>query len=225
MKKWSFFLVTCSFLYGYITAAPTPPVETIFTEIYEKAGWGRNDQGIGYSGLGSTVEHTQTYRQFIEDFIRENYITSVVDLGCGDWTFSKLIDWQGATYLGIDVVKPVIEENIRLYSSPTIEFRAEDIINADLPRADLLICKDVLMHLTNEDVQIVLQKIGGFKHCIFTHDVDFATRTAQNGDISRGGFRHVDLRKSPFYLPAVDLLYYVNTTHLKQVLYYSPFEK
>ncbi len=225
MKKWSFLFVVCSFFGSYVTAASNPPIEAVFTEIYEKAIWGRNEQGKGYSGLGSMVEHTQIYRQFIEDFIRENHITSVVDLGCGDWTFSKLIDWQGATYLGIDVVRPVIQENIRLYSSPTIEFRAADIITADLPQADLLICKDVLMHLTNRDIQIVLQKLGKFKHCILTHDVDFTARTAQNRNISRGGYRQIVLRKPPFNLPAVDVLYYVNTTHLKQVLYYSPFEK
>jgi len=41
---------------------------------------------------------TGPYRTSLEDFIRANGVRSVLDYGCGDWQFSRLIDWQQAFY-------------------------------------------------------------------------------------------------------------------------------
>ncbi len=61
-------------------------------------GWGR---------AGQDVE----YRAFVQQFMSRNSVRSVVDLGCGEWQFSRLIDWTGVRYLGVDVVPAVIEKN------------------------------------------------------------------------------------------------------------------
>jgi SAM-dependent methyltransferase len=61
------------------------------------------------SGPGSASHETIAYRAFLQGFLQWNRVRSVVDLGCGDWQFSRFIDWSGVDYTGVDVVAPVIE--------------------------------------------------------------------------------------------------------------------
>ena len=61
---------------------------------------------VGFdSGLGSLVASTVTYRYTIESFIRLNNVHSVLDIGCGDWQFSKVIRWDNydISYVGLDL--------------------------------------------------------------------------------------------------------------------------
>src|SRR5258708_3166902 len=82
----------------------------------------RSDAWIGGgSGSGSTPSVTAPYRDFLTSFLRENNIRSVVDLGCGDWQFSRLIDWSGIDYLGVDV-SGVVLENTSKFAKPGIRF-------------------------------------------------------------------------------------------------------
>ena len=82
---------------------------------------------------------------------REKKITSIVDAGCGDWEFSKEIDWGGASYLGV-VISSVVIEKLGRYATDKIQFRVGDITE-ELPAADLLIVKDVLQHLPNSLIE------------------------------------------------------------------------
>ena len=63
----------------------------IFTKIYETKKWGEIN-GKGTSGNGSSIEVTGTeYNPFIKNFIKENNIRTVVDLGCGDFVCGNLL--------------------------------------------------------------------------------------------------------------------------------------
>lgn len=53
-----------------------------FEEIYATNEWGHG------SGEGSLPVHTRGYVAFLQAFLAEKNITSVVDMGCGDWQFS-----------------------------------------------------------------------------------------------------------------------------------------
>src|SRR5215813_4182209 len=115
-----------------------------FTTIYRDNHWGTG------SGIGSIPKHAKPYMLMIARFIRDNDIRSVVDIGCGDWQFSSLMDWRGVSYHGFDVVDSVVGANREKYGCDGIAF---DVITdlADLPSADLVLCKDVLQHLPNAD--------------------------------------------------------------------------
>ena len=78
-----------------------------FTNIYEKELWGK---GKG-SGDGSRLKFNVPYITFLENFLIDNNIKSVIDFGCGDWQFSKYVNWGNIDYLGLDVVDSVIENN------------------------------------------------------------------------------------------------------------------
>jgi hypothetical protein len=58
-------------------------IRRTMTRAFSKAY--RDDHWQGGSGRGSTPKNTAEYREFIECFLRERKIRSVVDIGCGDW--------------------------------------------------------------------------------------------------------------------------------------------
>ncbi len=93
----------------------TDEIGQIFTRIYESNVW-----GFG-SGHGSRLKETAGYRRLIEDFVAQNGIRSVVDYGCGDWNLAKEIDWGRASYLGLDVVAPLVDRLRATYARPGIE--------------------------------------------------------------------------------------------------------
>jgi len=53
-----------------------------------------NERCVG-TGFGSLPWTTESYRRLLQDFLACRAIRSVVDVGCGDWQFSRLIDWRG----------------------------------------------------------------------------------------------------------------------------------
>jgi hypothetical protein len=184
------------------------PAQSVFTEIYDKKMWGSNAEGLGWSGGGSSVEATSVYRAFLQDFLKQRQIQSVVDLGCGDWEFSKLIDWGSINYLGLDVVNSVVERNIARYARETVHFRQFDALQNELPAGQLLICKDVLQHLSNEDIIAISPQFKKFKYCLITNGIDPVTLSSDNHDIARGDYRPIDLSKPPFNIPCKRMIIY-----------------
>jgi len=162
-----------------------------FEEVYADGRWGSR---LG-SGHGSLPRVTGPYRAFLQDFIQANHVTSVLDYGCGDWQFSRLIDWQEAAYVGVDVVPRLIDENRRRYGREGVEFRVSPADPSELPSADLLIAKDVLQHLPNEEVMSFLGTVAPrYGMTLLTND----TGDEPNGNIEIGGWRPLDLLATPF---------------------------
>ncbi len=173
-------------------SAREPTAQQVFADIYRHAIWGRNDQGAGNSGPGSTLPSTVTYRTFLQQFLKDCDIRSVVDAGCGDWEFSQAIDWSGIDYKGFDIVESAIAQNKQKFAKPNIQFFAGNVVELNLPPADLLICKHVLQHLPTKDVQKFLTQLTKYKHVLLTNSVHLDTMSAANSDIVIGGFRTLD---------------------------------
>lgn len=134
-----------------------------FTTIYRENTWGG-------SGGGSTPANTKEYRALLKKFLVDHNIKSVVDYGCGDWMFSRLVDWSGIRYLGIDCVESVIAENKRLFEGANIRFICTTEIQA---RAQLLIVKDVFQHWRIEAIdKFLLDVIPNFKFILITNNSD-----------------------------------------------------
>jgi len=181
--------------YVAITAVNHQLLTDTFNRIYAEGTWGKDVAGKGTSGTGSTLAITREYRAYVEDFIKTHNVKSVVDAGCGDWTFSSAIDWNGASYLGVDIASDVIATVRARHEKENIKFRVGDITD-ELPAADLLISKDVLQHLSNKLVHNFIRNNlgkGKYKWVILTND-----RGTQNSDIESGGYRAIDLARPPF---------------------------
>jgi SAM-dependent methyltransferase len=164
-------------------------MKEVFTKIYSNNKWGRG------SGVGSSKYATRTYRRYLQQFIRTHNIRSVVDLGCGDWQFSRFIDWKGVEYHGFDLVEDVIKSNVERFSQNNIKFSIIDDMH-NIPEADLLIVKDVMQHWDNKTIIEFIPTIKKYKHALITNALHI--KNNDRTDIPVGEFRSVDLNKEPF---------------------------
>ncbi len=188
--------------------------EKIFTDFYQAGHW--DESGFYFSG--SQFEITKDYVSFLEDFMAKNQIQSVVDIGCGDWAFSRYIDWSGIQYIGIDIVEFVVERNQKLFARPSVTFIHANALEIELPKADLLVCKDVFQHLSNAEILKLLEKFKGYNHCLITNFVDPVTLSSSNTDIFCGEIHYIDLSKPPFNVKGQKVLNFV--AHLPKQTYY-----
>jgi SAM-dependent methyltransferase len=194
-------------------------MEQVFDDIYRNAKWGRNGDGGSTSGSGSLLQTTLVYRTFLQRFLKDNQVRSVVDAGCGDWEFSSAIDWTGIDYKGFDVVPSVIAEDKKKYEKTNIHFFVADIVESDLPAADLLIVKHVLQHLPTTAVQRFLTQLPKYRHALIVDSVNPTTLSSPNWDIAPGAFRYLDVTGPPFNVQGVKVLTYWDGTHMQQTVY------
>jgi SAM-dependent methyltransferase len=174
-----------------------------FTAIYADNVWGYG------SGEGSLPVNTEGYICFLQEFMNDHGIQSVVDLGCGDWQFSHLINWGGIQYKGFDVVQSVIDRNRAHYAKPNISFDLSPTNLADLPKADLLIVKDVLQHWRDERIAEFLPSLKRYPFALITNCTGRRTlhfwknhKRRRSRDIEDGDYRRLDLRNAPFSIKA-----------------------
>lgn len=180
-------------LYEQVHGEP-PPHAHVFDHIYSQKMWRKG------SGDGSTPENTEAYREFLQQFIREQGIRSIVDAGCGDWQFMRLVDLRGIDYLGIDVSE-VVMRTTKAHGREGVRFIEGDVRTVSLPAADLLVMKDVLQHWSADDILGFVPQLARFRFCLFTNDLDRSRSGEINRDISAGGYRSLDLTGRPFRLP------------------------
>lgn len=179
-------------------------VERVFADCY-RGPW----QGI--SGPGSAPEYTALYREYLQKFMADHQVENVLDLGCGDWSFSQMVEWP-ASYVGVDVVRHVVLENQRRFRQPNLTFLHADAMDFpfdapldDLNAPDLLILKDVMQHWPNDEVKAFLDRLELLRRnhpdraprfALFVNCITGAS--GLNGDIGTGGFRPLDLNAKPF---------------------------
>jgi SAM-dependent methyltransferase len=197
----------------------------IFEGIYKGHTWGGS---TSRSGPGSDPSATRKFRRFLERFLRDRNVKSVVDLGCGDWTSTRLINWSGVDYLGVDIVPDLVERNRKEFGRPGVRFAVSNFVDEALPPADLAICKEVLQHLPQGDVEKVLAKLSAYRMAILVNDDRWeyigGLRTLwrprplaeANVDIDPGGYRPLRLRESPFNIDAELVSSYWNKSNMVQ---------
>lgn len=168
-------------------------IEQIFTDHYQQNVW-INDESV--SGDGSTVEYTEHLRRELPGLLQKYKITSILDAPCGDFNWFQYVDRGDITYLGGDIVTELIRSNNERYGSPKTSFAKLDITTDRLPRADLMICRDVLFHFSDKDVM-------RFWKNFIESEIEYIltsshTECRKNFDILTGQFRLLNLEKPPF---------------------------
>jgi SAM-dependent methyltransferase len=143
-------------------------VKEIFSEIYQLNRWG-GEQGDFNSGSGSSAEHAGAYARAVRQFIADHGVRHVVDLGCGDFRVgAQLLEGSEVRYSGIDVVPALIESNRVRYGSERVQFACLDIIQDPLPPGELCLIRQVLQHLSNEQIRGVLSNVRGYPWVLVT---------------------------------------------------------
>lgn len=165
----------------------------IFTKIYEENQW-KNPESR--SGSGSTIDATKILRDALPELLTNLNITSILDIPCGDFNWMKEVDLTGIDYVGADVVSELIKENVKQFGTNCKEFRTLDLLKDQLPKADLVICRDCLVHLSFEDAFKALEKIcsSGAKYLLTT---TFPLHQNNEG-IETGWWYPINLNSEPF---------------------------
>jgi hypothetical protein len=173
--------------------------EAIFTPRYGFRNL-RDPKDGSYSGPGSTVTRTEAIREALPKLLRELNIETMIDAPCGDMKWMHTVELPVMRYIGVDVIRGLIETNTKLYADEQHSFVHLDLVHDVLPPADLVFNRDMLIHLSYADSGnfIAQLKRSGARYLLTTH---FPEQTA-NQDIATGGFRVLNLERAPFHFPA-----------------------
>jgi len=173
----------------------TDPVNA-FRHAYRENHW----QGSSRSGPGSTPDQTATIVREIPDLLAKLGVRRFLDLPCGDFSWMANADLQGVSYIGGDLVPEVVANNTARYSRENRTFLTLDVVSDPLPDADLILCRDCLVHLSLNHSAAALRNIAD-SGIIYLLATTFPEEP-NNSDIVTGDWRPLDLTAAPFNLPA-----------------------
>ena len=173
-----------------------------FSYIYSAHYWPSNES---VSGPGSELKNTKNIREEIKKIIEQYKIKKFLDIPCGDFTWIKSTISKDIDYIGGDIVTELICENKKKNNSSNIKFIEIDLIEDKLPQADLMLCRDCLVHLSNENVKKFLKNLisSDIKFILITsYESPFKNMSLNiNNEIEDGDFRPIYLRENPFNFP------------------------
>jgi SAM-dependent methyltransferase len=171
-------------------------IRDAFLRIYKTNAWGGRES---VSGLGSSLDQTVVLRETLPSLLRSIQATTMLDAPCGDYFWMKELSLDLELYIGVDIVKKIIDQNRRRYGGTGKQFFVKDITKDSLPRVDCILCRDCLDHLSFEDVFRALENFRrcGAKYLMATT----YTNRAHNDDIVTGEWRPTNLQQPPFSFP------------------------
>ncbi len=153
------------------------------------------------SGVGSALDATVAIRERLPGLLREIGAGAMLDVPCGDFRWLSAVE-LGVRYTGADIVEALVEENRRKFAGPGREFVRLDLTRDPLPRADVVLCRDCLVHLSFANIHAALANIrrSGARWVLMTNFLD----VTENRDIEDGDWRPINFELAPFSLPAPD---------------------
>ena len=157
-----------------------------FETIYREKLFGAVPGERFYSGNGSVGQFNDSYCELVAQIIHEKGITSIVDLGCGDFRIGRRLAALVDDYVGVDIVPDLIEQNRKEYGSKHLSFACLDIVEDPLPKGDLCLVRQVLQHLNNAEISTVLSKLGIYRWALITENVSAGEVKCPNVDHVHG---------------------------------------
>ncbi len=112
--------------------------------------WDRRYRNGGNSGAGSYNRLAQFKAGFVNRFVAEHQITSVIELGSGDGSQLKLACY--ANYIGVDVSAKAVEVCRSVFSDDTSKLFMLPTEVKPGTSADLSLSLDVVYHLVEDSV-------------------------------------------------------------------------
>jgi hypothetical protein len=169
---------------------------TVFSEIYQTNAWGDPES---VSGRGSTAARTNVITSHLPLLLQELNAHSLIDAACGDFNWMRYVDLASIKYLGVDIVPALIVRNRHLYQTDQRTFAVQDITKDRLPDADVILCRDCLIHLSFKSIKAA---ISNFRKTSATHLLCTThTTVTENTDCPDGSWRNVNLLLPPFNFP------------------------
>lgn len=144
----------------------------------------------GTSGVGSTGNLLNFKINFINDFIKNNDIKTVLDFGHGDCSLAKEIIVD--TYLGIDGAKS-INRDIDGFQSVNKYLTCSrfDVLSTDIEKyiknvnIDMTMCIDVLYHILDDEIEYLEKTL----HNLYCSSSKYIMIYAQDSELE-GAYKH-----------------------------------
>jgi len=171
-------------------------VEDTFRKIYHTNHWSGLKTA---SGIGSDDDQTREISIQIPKLIHELAIKNFLDAPCGDFYWFSKLNMLLKSYVGGDILQEIVQRNNQLYKNQWRKFIKLDIIRDPLPDADILLCRDCLVHLSTKDILKTIQNIKASK-ITYLLTTTF-TKCKENEDITTGDWRIINLELPPFNFP------------------------
>ena len=117
-------------------------------------------------------------------------------------------------YVGVDVVRPLIDRNNQLFGTRDISFECLDIAKDDLPNGKLCLIRQVFQHLSNANIKAVLPKLEKYKFVLVTEhfpsdtELEIINKDIPSGSDTRVRWKSgVYLDRPPFNVQNSTLFY------------------
>jgi hypothetical protein len=169
-----------------------------FERIEQTNLWGA---ATSVSGLGSEAPATAAIREALPALLQRLGARSLLDAPCGDagWIGRMKLDLD---YTGIDIVPSLIEANRQRVADGELpgRFLVADITRDALPRADVILCRDCLVHLSFDNIVRAVDRFrtSGARFLLATTFPEWDG----NLDCEDGDWRALNMEKAPFDWPA-----------------------
>ncbi|MGY8707529.1 class I SAM-dependent methyltransferase [Bradyrhizobium sp. 18BD] len=148
---------------------------------------------------GSTLHNTQRVREGLPGLLANLGVHTLLDLPCGDLHWLSKIDLPVSRYIGGDIVPELIERTRERHGRPDRTFIRIDICNDPLPQADLLLCRDCFIHLSED---MIFRAIDNIVRSEIKYLLTTTFPGGRNHAIGTGDFFTIDLRAHPYNFPA-----------------------
>lgn len=169
-----------------------------FERIQRTNLWGA---ATSVSGLGSEDGATAAIGEALPALLQRLGARSLLDAPCGDagWIARLKLDLD---YTGIDIVPSLIAANRQRVADggPPGRFLIADVTRDALPRADVILCRDCLVHLSFDNIAraVARFRISGARFLLVTTFPEWP----DNGDCEDGDWRALNMQRAPFDWPA-----------------------
>ena len=149
-------LFTRKFNVPFLVKQDFEPDLRYFQDIYKQRLFGKS---TSVSGPGSSLDATKNVRESIFDLFGYYGIRTIADIPCGDFLWFRAMELKDIKYTGFDIIPELISELREEF--PGQQFEIHDATSDLLGTFDLILCRDLLVHLTNEQA---LRVIDNFKN-------------------------------------------------------------
>jgi hypothetical protein len=111
----------------------------------------------------------------------------------------RLVELRVQSYIGADLLAELVEPLQMTYTSARHRFLVLDLTRDPLPKADLLVCRDCLVHLSFADCRRALGNVlrSGIRYLLTTT----FSECEVNEEIATGDWRPLNLEREPFAFP------------------------
>lgn len=142
---------------------------------------------------------TEVLRVEVPKLLRKRRARSVLDLPCGDFGWLSRADLTGIEYTGGDIVPDLVAGNSRRYGGPGRRFQCLNLTRDPLPRVDVVLCRDGLVHLGYPHIFRAFANLrrSGSTYLLATTFLELDA----NAEIDTGDWRPLNLCLPPFALP------------------------